>query len=190
MSIQPHHHATQSYYFDTEPTARIGTDSINFKVIGLTWPGFEPAGSGFEPVRFGFLDLPAWEADGFSTHSPTLSGSSQQHLRSYQHRVGLIREELYIYIYYHTCRRALNFLTSADVLEPCGALWRSKVRNQCTCIRLQRSTFQSRDTRWLTSYLICSKLLMHLHHGCPGTCWIHVNGLALQIEFNVRDFTG
>ena len=36
--------------------------SIKFKVIGLTRPGFEPAGSRFEPARFGFPDLPAREA--------------------------------------------------------------------------------------------------------------------------------
>ena len=43
--------------------------SINFKVIGLTRPGSEPTGSGLEPVRFGFPDLPAREADALSTHS-------------------------------------------------------------------------------------------------------------------------
>ena len=44
------HHATQSYYLDTELTspcpilkmlsARLGVTSINFKVLGLTWSGF------------------------------------------------------------------------------------------------------------------------------------------------------
>ena len=37
--------------------------SIDFKVIGLTRHGVKPAGSGFEPARFRFPDLPAWEAD-------------------------------------------------------------------------------------------------------------------------------
>ena len=36
--------------------------SINFKVIGLTRPGFKAAGSGLEPAIFGFLNLPEQEA--------------------------------------------------------------------------------------------------------------------------------
>ena len=35
--------------------------SINFKVFGLTRPGFEPAGSGLEPVIFGIPNLPKRE---------------------------------------------------------------------------------------------------------------------------------
>ena len=36
---------------------------MNFKVIGLTRPGFETMRFGFEPVTFGFPDQPEWEAD-------------------------------------------------------------------------------------------------------------------------------
>ena len=36
---------------------------INFKVIGLTRPGFECAESGLEPARFRFPDLPAWKTN-------------------------------------------------------------------------------------------------------------------------------
>ena len=35
--------------------------SINFKVFGLTQPGFEPAGSRLETATFGFPDLPEWD---------------------------------------------------------------------------------------------------------------------------------
>ena len=36
--------------------------STNFKVIGLTRPGFECMRSRFEPARFGFPDFPEREA--------------------------------------------------------------------------------------------------------------------------------
>ena len=35
--------------------------SVNFKVIGLTRPGFEPAGSRLKSARYGFPDLPVWD---------------------------------------------------------------------------------------------------------------------------------
>ena len=49
------------------PSARTG---INFKVIGLTQPGFENVRSRFEPTTFGFAELPEREADAL-THSAT-----------------------------------------------------------------------------------------------------------------------
>ena len=57
---------TQSHYPDTEPkltspcpilimpSTGLGSASINFKVIGLTWWGFKITKSGFEPATFGF----------------------------------------------------------------------------------------------------------------------------------------
>ena len=37
--------------------------SINFKVIGLTRPEIEPAGSRLKPATFRLSNLPAWETD-------------------------------------------------------------------------------------------------------------------------------
>ena len=45
------------------PSTGLGSDKYQFKVIGLTQPGFEPAGSRFEPTGFGISDLPAQETD-------------------------------------------------------------------------------------------------------------------------------
>ena len=47
--------------------------SINFKVMGLTQPGFENARSGFELMAFRFPELPEQEADAL-THSATPTG--------------------------------------------------------------------------------------------------------------------
>ena len=62
-----HHHTTQSYYPEIEPispcpillmlSTRLGSNSINFKIIGLTRPRFKPMGLGFKPMRFGFNSL-------------------------------------------------------------------------------------------------------------------------------------
>ena len=46
--------------------------SLNCKVIGLTRPGLEPATFRFEPVRFGFPDLPAWQMDALLIQPPCL----------------------------------------------------------------------------------------------------------------------
>ena len=47
------HHATQSYYLDTEPTSPYPILIMS----SLTRPGFKAVGSGFEPTMFGFPDL-------------------------------------------------------------------------------------------------------------------------------------
>ena len=46
---------------------------INFKVFGLTQPGFEHAGSGLEPTIFGLLDFLKQEG-GRSTHLANPTG--------------------------------------------------------------------------------------------------------------------
>ena len=45
---------------------------INFKVIGLTRPGFETTRSRFEPTTFRFPDLPEWEVDVLLIRPPQL----------------------------------------------------------------------------------------------------------------------
>ena len=64
---------TQSYYPDIEPnsscpiiimlSARLGSDIINLKIIGLTQPGLENTRCRFEPATFRFPDRPEREAD-------------------------------------------------------------------------------------------------------------------------------
>ena len=44
--------------------------SINLKVIGLTRPDFEPAGSRSESARFGLSELPARETDALLIQPP------------------------------------------------------------------------------------------------------------------------
>ena len=46
--------------------------SINFKVIGLTQPGFENAKFGLEPTTFGFANLPKRDADALLIRPPRL----------------------------------------------------------------------------------------------------------------------
>ena len=45
---------------------------INFKVIGLTQPGFKPTGSELEPAIFRFPDLPGREAGTLLIWPPRL----------------------------------------------------------------------------------------------------------------------
>ena len=73
---------TQSHCPDTEPTspcpiltmpsARLGSDTINFKVIGLTRLRFGNVRSGFEHSTFGFPNLPEWEAGALLFRRPQL----------------------------------------------------------------------------------------------------------------------
>ena len=62
---------TQSHYPGTEGTSPCPilimlSNSIIFKVIGLTRPGFENVRSRFEPATFRIPDLPEWEADALT----------------------------------------------------------------------------------------------------------------------------
>ena len=46
--------------------------SLNFEVFGFTRPGFEPVGSGLEPMTFGFPNLPEREAGALLIQPPRL----------------------------------------------------------------------------------------------------------------------
>ena len=48
--------------------------SINLKVIGLTRPEIEPAGSEVEPATFRFPNLPARDMDALLIRPPRLIG--------------------------------------------------------------------------------------------------------------------
>ena len=56
--------------------------SINFKVFGLTRPGFEPIGSSLKPTIFGFPDLPKREAGALLILPPWLAWCKGRSCRS------------------------------------------------------------------------------------------------------------